>query len=410
MTEPTGKPYLYRIDVAEAETAILEHMPVFPATKVPLAQALGGILREPVMAERDQPPFDRVTMDGIAIRFDAIRKGICTFTLIGTQGAGEAAKTLSDPTECLEIMTGAVLPQGADTVIPVERIRTTGNNVELEPGYEPKEKQCVHPQGSDHLQGQTLLQTGVRVGPTEMAVLTVGGKPDITVTRQPGIAVISTGDELVEVGKPVKLFQIRSSNDYAIEAALARRGFTDCTRAQLPDNPARLTEEISRLHAEKDVLILSGGVSMGKFDYIPQILKDLGVEVVLHKILQRPGLPMWFGVCRDGKPVFALPGNPVSSLVCLARYVLPALQKARGEPVEKPAAGCLGETVMSDSDLTCFLPVVLSHSDDGRLVAMPKPTNTSGDFVSLGGTHGFVELTRKENQFLEGTAVPFYSW
>ncbi len=410
MSATSNHPSLFRIDVAEAEAAIFDGMPVFPSKRVPLDQALGGILREPVTAERDQPPFDRVTMDGIAIRFEAIEKGLRRFRLAGTQGAGEAARVLGDAGDCIEIMTGAVLPEGADTVIPVERTRSAGDYIELETGYEPGSKQCVHRQGSDHSQGQTLLQPGTRIGPTEMAILTVGGKPDVSITRQPAIAVISTGDELVDVGKPVELFQIRSSNDRAIESALQQRDFSNCTRLQLPDDPDYLTGEISRLHAGKDVLILSGGVSMGKYDYIPQILKELGVRVVLHKILQRPGLPMWFGVGKQGKPVFALPGNPVSSLVCLARYVLPALQKASGLPVPRPAVVCLTETVSVDADLACFLPVTLSHADDGRVLAAPKPTNTSGDFVSLGGTDGFVELTRSRNRFPAGGAVPFYPW
>jgi molybdopterin molybdotransferase len=177
----------------------------------------------------------------------------------------------------------------------------------------------------------------------------------------------------------------------------------------LPDDATRLAVEIRKLHQQHDVLILSGGVSMGKYDYVPQILNELGVELVFHKILQRPGLPMWFGVSGTNKPVFALPGNPVSSLVCLVRYVAPAILKAMGESTAQPRVQ-LAETVKFTPDLTCFMPVKLEFDELGQLHAVPKPTNTSGDFVSLAGTDGIVELERARSDFPQNYAAPFYHW
>jgi molybdopterin molybdotransferase len=158
------------------------------------------------------------------------------------------------------------------------------------------------------------------------------------------------------------------------------------------------------------VLILSGGVSMGKADFVPQVLADLGVRTVFHKISQRPGKPMWFGVGPDGQAVFALPGNPVSTLVCCRQYVLPALFDASGRESRKPEWAVLTEDVTFKADLTFFMPVMLQSDVDGSLRARPVPTNTSGDFTALGGTDGYVELAREQSHFPQGSPVPLHRW
>lgn len=399
----------FRIEADEAAALIEARMPTCATERVPLERSQGRVLRERLVAERDQPPFDRVTMDGIAIHSDALANNQRQFKLRGIQGAGAAAMPLGDAGHCVEIMTGAILPPDADTIVPVERIRYADGIVTLEAGYTPDPGQFIHRTGSDHAAGQPLLQPGCVIGAPEMAVLTITGHADVEVARWPDIAVISTGDELVDAGEPLEPFQIRSSNDRAIVAALEKRGCRSSRRAHLLDDPVQLRESIGRMHDDHDVLILSGGVSMGKYDYVPQIMDELGVELVFHKILQRPGLPMWFGVSAAGKPVFALPGNPVSTLVCMIRYVLPAIQGAMGarEPVH---ALPLAEPVHFTPDLTCFMPVRLTHTETGAVLALPKPTNTSGDFISLTGSDGFVELPRGQDDFPTGYAAKFFAW
>jgi len=399
----------FRIEAGEAAALIDARMPTYPTERVPLERAQGRVLREQLVAERDQPPFDRVTMDGIAIDSAALANERRQFKLRGIQGAGAEAIPLGDAEHCVEIMTGAMLPPDADTVVPVERISCNAEIVTLEEGYAPDPGQFIHRTGSDHAAGQPLLQPGCVIGATEMAVLTITGKTDIEVARWPDIAVISTGDELVDAGKPLEPFQIRSSNGHAIVAALEKRGCRSNRRAHLLDDPTQLRESIGRMHEDHDVLILSGGVSMGKYDYVPQIMDELGVELVFHKILQRPGLPMWFGVSAAGKPIFALPGNPVSTLVCTIRYVLPAIRRAMGAR-EPTHALQLAEPVHFAPDLTCFLPVQLTHAATGAVLAQPKPTNTSGDFISLAGTDGFVELPRGRDDFSAGYAADFFAW
>lgn len=405
-----NKPYPFRIDVTEAERLIAQQMSAYGSITLPLAAASGRILRQTILAERDQPPFDRATMDGIAVRSTALSAGLQSFRVIGIQAAGTAALELADDGQCVEIMTGAPLPAAADTVIPVERIVLKDGIARLEAGYKPAAGQFIHRRASDHAQDDLLLGPGVRIGGPEMAILTAAGQPFVEVAEWPSIAIISTGDELTDVGEPIEDYQIRSSNDRAIETCLHLRGCNKTIRSRLPDERQALREQIAWLHNNNEVLILSGGVSMGKYDYVPAIMEELGIRVVFHKILQRPGLPMWFGVSDANKPVFALPGNPVSTIVCCARYVLPAIESAMGlvhAPTERVQ---LAEDVDFEPDLTWFLPVSLSWADDGIARAHPKPTNTSGDFIGLRHTTGFIELPRGQNRFPAGFAANLYRW
>jgi molybdopterin molybdotransferase len=191
---------------------------------------------------------------------------------------------------------------------------------------------------------------------------------------------------------------------------LQQQGFQQTSDEHLLDELTRLRKRLEEILDEASVLILSGGVSMGQADYVPQVLDELGVEVVFHKISQRPGKPMWFGIGPARQAVFALPGNPVSSLVCCRQYVLPALLQASGRELPRAETAVLAEDVTFNPELTCFLPIRLESADDGRTLATPVPTNTSGDFASLSGTDGYVELALELSEFPAGTAVPLHRW
>ena len=224
------------------------------------------------------------------------------------------------------------------------------------------------------------------------------------------IVVISTGNELVEPGEVIEPHQVRRSNAYGITAALRQHGFARVADDHVRDDEEQLTERLSFHLRTHDVLILSGGVSMGKLDLVPKVLEKLGVNLVFHHVAQRPGKPMWFGVSQSGPAVFALPGNPVSTLVCLARYVLPALRAAMGQaPAEAPRIA-LTAPVDVKAPLAFYLPVKLKSDDWGRTSAEPKPTNGSGDFTALAGTDGFVELPPGPNTFPKGFVARYFSW
>jgi molybdopterin molybdotransferase len=397
-------------EVPAAEALILAHMPRFLARHEPLTACGGRVLAEDIHAERDQPPFDRVTMDGVAIAFRDWSAGVRAFEVLGTQAAGAEPLAVESPRQCVEVMTGTVLPHGTDTVVPVERVQRVGSTAAIAPDAVVNAEQFVHRRGSDRPAGSLVLQAGTRLGPPEMAVLAGAGRANALVADLPRVAVISTGDELVEAGKPIAAHQIRSTNDRAIEASLTQHGLGQVTRARLRDDADALAVAIDRLDTELDVLVLSGGVSMGQFDFVPSVLTELGAKLVLHKVAQRPGRPMWFGVSARGKPIFALPGNPVSTLVCATRYIVPALRQAAGLAPAPRELVELTAPIEASPALTLFTPVTLSSSERATLLATPHPTNTSGDFVTLAGTDGFVELGAKNGSHPAGTIARLFRW
>ncbi len=394
----------------EASKAIAKSMSAFERENVTLADATGRILRQSINSERDQPPFDRVTMDGIAVDYASLSDGSRRFTIQSTQAAGDPVQTLKDGDHCIEIMTGAVRPRISDCVIPVERISVDDGVAEVEPDYSATRNQFIHPRGSDHKQGTEVLCAGVTISPMDIAIIASCGMQTVTVSRQPVVSIISTGNELVPPGQPIEDHQVRLSNGPALVAMLEDQGFDRSEHEHLVDEPEVLEKSLAAHLRKSDVLILSGGVSMGKADYVPQVLANLGVELVFHKISQRPGLPMWFGNGAENQAVFALPGNPVSTLICCRQYVLPALYLASGRPPHRAESALLAEDVTFNPKLTYFLPVRILSGDEGMVMAQPAPTNTSGDFASLSGTDGYVELHRDTDDFPEGTAAPLHRW
>ena len=397
------------LTTAEALDRVLAAMPELSVEPVALRAADGRVLRQVVEAERDQPPFHRVMMDGIAISHTDFANGLRQFPIQGTQMAGEAAVTLQ-PGSCIEIMTGASLPVNADCIIPVERISVSDGMAILEDGYAAVAQQFIHPRASDHAAGSQLLAPGKLVSAMDIAVIASAGLTHVDVSRSPVVRVISTGNELVAAGEAIEPHQVRLSNGPAIQALLAQHGYPDCEHDHLLDERAVLRERIARHLNEADVVILSGGVSMGKADFVPEVLAELGVKKHFHRISQRPGKPMWFGSGPDGQAVFALPGNPVSALVCCRHYVIPALARASARTTTTPEFAALAADVTFKPELTCFQPVRLISNAVGQVLAMPVKTNTSGDFTALSGSDGYVELALEQSQFPSGTSVFLHRW
>lgn len=397
------------ITVSEADSILQKNTVSFPATRVLLEKAYGGVLREAVKADRDFPPFDRATMDGIAINCAAWNKGVREFSIEDLQKAGISALSLKKAEACLEIMTGAVLPKGCDCVIPIEHIEKEGRSARVRHEFQAQPMKNVHIKGSDAGKGDVLFQPGCRLLTSQIAVAAAVGKSKITITRTPKIALVGTGDELVEVNRPVKPFQIRRSNTYALAAGLALNGYTGTKRFHIEDDQKKLRAGLKKILQKHDVVVLSGGVSMGKLDFVPRVLEELGARVLFHKVQQRPGGPLLFGKTADGKPVFGLPGNPVSTQMCLHRYVLPYLNKAIGLAPRAANYAALSEAVTVKTALTCFLPVTVQSAQDGRLNVTPIFPQNSGDFISLTKTDGFVELSAATFRFRKGSVHRFYS-
>jgi molybdopterin molybdotransferase len=380
-----------------------------PAERVRLQHAAGRVLRQEVMAERDNPPFDRVCMDGVAVASAAFAAGRRTFRIQGTLAAGAVPSALEAEDAAIEAMTGAVLPPGTDCVIPVEEYDLRDGVLTLKPEATAEPWRNVQRRGSDSAPGVPMLVPGMRLGAAEVAVVASAGLPEVLVSRLPRIAVISTGDELVEPGEPIADHQVRRSNAHAVVAALKLHGFSETRDAHLRDDAALMQQRIGGLLAGNDVLVLSGGVSKGKFDFVPAALKALGVGEVFYQVAQRPGRPMWFGVGPQGQLVFGLPGNPVSTLVCLVRYVLPALRAAMQEP-RAPAGKVSLDGAIDGRKLTYFMPVVLQPSAANPGVATARQPHGSGDFLALAGTDGFVELPPRPEGYPVGFTADFYRW
>jgi len=396
----------------EAQRLIGQRLSCLPIESLPVGYSAGAILRENVYAERDQPPFDRVSMDGIALSAQAARSGRRSFRIQAMQAAGDPPLSLASPDDCIEAMTGAVLPAGCDAVVPVERIRVESGFAILEDGLVVEAWQNVHRRGSDQRQGALLLKSGVRLESPDISVAAGAGMARLRVSQQPAIMVVSTGNELVEPGDPIEAWQLRRSNAYGLVAALRRRGFQRVADDHLPDDAQVLHERLKQHLDSYEVLILSGGVSMGKLDLVPAALAACGVQQVFHRIAQRPGKPMWFGIAANGSAVFALPGNPVSTLVCLARYVIPALGAAMGAagPGDNQDKIALAAPVTFNAPLAGFVPVRVETDEWGRPWAVASPHNGSGDFAALAGTDGFVELPPGPNVYPKGFVTRLYRW
>jgi molybdopterin molybdotransferase len=380
-----------------------------PAERRPLRQCIGRILRQDVEAERDNPPFDRVCMDGVAVASNAFTGGIRQFQIQATQAAGAVPLTLVAQGMAIEAMTGAVLPHGTDCVIPLEEYELTDGVLTLNAEATAEPWRNVQRRGSDSKPGVPMLTIGMRLGAAEVAVVASAGLADVLVSRQPKIMVISTGDELIEPGQAIADHQIRRSNAYGVVAALQSHGFEAVTDEHLRDDEPLMRRRLGELLETHDVLVLSGGVSKGKFDFVPATLKALGVEEVFYQVAQRPGRPMWFGVGPRGQLVFGLPGNPVSTLVCLTRYVLPALRAAmlwQAPPLERLAMA----EALDGRKMTYFMPVALRPAAAMLASASACPPSGSGDFLALAGTDGFVELPPNSEGYPAGFIADFYRW
>jgi molybdopterin molybdotransferase len=393
------------LSVADAFAITQHHKLLLPTESISIDDALGRVLREPVRADRDFPPFDRVAMDGIGIRFADFASGVTSSRVVGMQRAGQAQLTLTDLGTCLEVMTGAMLPIGADTVIRYEDSTMT-NGMATITINDVQAGQHIHYRATDRRAGDELLSAGTRLGPAELAVAASVGQTRLVVTTLPRVALISTGDELVDVADAPLPYQIRRSNTYMLRAALATLGIT-ATLHHIVDDETMLADRLSGLLTANDVLILSGGVSAGKADFVPDVLARLGVQKQFHKVEQRPGKPLWFGTTVD-KTVFALPGNPVSTVLCAHRYVLPYLRASLGLAPAQLYYAQLAAPVTFQPAITYFLPVRLSSEPDGRMLAHPLPGSGSADFANLLDADGFMELPADQADFSTGDA--FQVW
>ncbi|MDT0642665.1 molybdopterin molybdotransferase MoeA [Zunongwangia sp. F363] len=393
------------INQKEAFQKVLETVKDFGNEVIPLLEATGRILAEDIEADRDFPPFDRVTKDGYAINSKALDEGVTTFEIESIGAAGSPRAKLENYKNCIEIMTGAVLPENTNTIIMYEHTQVKDGKMHIE--VPPEKGQNIHLKGGDISKGEIILTKNRRISGKEMGVMAAVGKAQVLVKKLPKVCLISTGDELVNIGEQPLPHQIRNSNGMSLYGALSAENIYP-EFLHLKDEKKQIREKLKAALEENDVLLLSGGVSKGKFDYLPEIMEELEVEKIFHRVAQQPGKPLWFGVQNKmGTNVFSFPGNPISTFVNFHIYFKPWLKKCLNiRP--RPQKVQLQKEFENKGDLTRFLLVSIA-SEEGVLKASLIGGNGSGDMISLTRADGIIVVPPK-SAILSGSAVEFIAF
>ena len=390
------------ITIEEAKQIILNSTQKFGVVEVPFLKSIGRVLKENIVADRDFPPFNRVAMDGIAIDFYSFHKGQREFLVEGIQPAGSPQISLQNSNNCLEVMTGAVLPNNTNVVIRYEDV-IIENGVAKIQVEEVKSFQNIHEKGKDRKEADVLIHQNKIISAAEIGVLATVGKSTVRVAKQPKVMIISTGDELVSTEEKPKPHQIRRSNVFTLVSFLERIKIKSETDHITDDKPI-LKQKIESYLKDYDVLLFSGAVSKGKFDFLPEVLEELKVEKLFHRVAQRPGKPFFYGKTSSCN-VFGFPGNPISTFVNCLAYFYPWYFKSLDVEIEEETA-ILTEDVNFKPNLSYFLQVKLSDKF-GHLLATPIKGNGSGDLASLVNADAFIELPKTENiEFKKGDNFP----
>src|SRR5579872_6574693 len=375
--------------------------PPLSSETIELSRACGRVLAEAVKADRDYPPFDRSIRDGFAVRADDARPG-ATLRLIGEIRAGSGFDGAVGAGECVQIMTGAAVPKGADAVVMIEHVSVDGDRVMFTRAT--TRGQSIVTRGKEAHAGQQLLEPGMRLGYAEMGLAGQVGKHRIEVYRRPRAAILSTGDEVVDISATPGPLQVRNGNSVALGTLAGLAGAESEPLGNAPDEKKELRRYLER-GLEADVLIVSGGVSMGKYDLVEMVLSELGTEFMFDSVAIRPGRPAVFGVCR-GKPVFGLPGNPVSTMVTFELLAVPTVDILSGgdrKPLPLLKAK-LSKGVEQKAALTHFLPAVLDWAN-GEATVSELPWQGSGDIATLARGNCFLVVHQSKLKLAAGEWV-----
>lgn len=376
-----------------------------------LLDCRGRVLAEDVAADRDQPPFPRSARDGFAARSVEAAAG-ATLRVVGTVRAGEAwaGPPLASGT-AIEIMTGAPVPEGADAVVMVEHVEhPTQNQIRLAAGRSAREGENIVPRGCEARAGDPVLGAGTEMSAAEIALAAACGRSELAVFRRPKVAIVATGDELVELDTLPEPHQIRNSNSYALAALVAESG-GEAVRLPIAPDTRQAVEDAIRRTRECDLLLLSGGVSMGKYDLVEEVLLALGAEFFFTGVKMQPGKPLVFGrLPQDGTApsqyFFGLPGNPVSTQVTFHCFAVPLLRAMSGAVVRGPrfTQATLGEDVAGKPGLMRVLPAWLTTTRTKPEVKL-VPWQGSGDLVSNARANCYAVLPPERERFVAGDVI-----
>jgi molybdopterin molybdotransferase len=397
------------ISAEQAQALVLKNTPRLPAEPVLLERAAGRVLAKEVRTGRSVPPYNRVMMDGIAIRFAAWAAGQRSFVIEFEQPAGRPPGELRGINSAAEVMTGAVLPKRTDCVVPYEQIVISNGRATIKSKIVLRPFQCIHPKGSDARKGKVILEKGITLGAPDIAAAASIGADRLEVRRLPRVMILATGSELVAPGKTVSGHEIYLSNPYGLISALSAYGFDRAGFIHCRDDRREIARSFQKAVKACDVVIFSGGVSKGKTDYVKDVLEEQNVKRVFYRVNQRPGKPLWFGKTRTAQLVFALPGNPVSALACFYHYVLPALYAMTGRTFKRVRTVCSENIKSPSAGCAHFIPARADDKAGGYGLATSGFAN-SGDFLALSEADGFLCIPEGREVIKKGAALEFTPW
>lgn len=388
------------ITVDHARGIVLDRVEALGGEKVPLEQAHRRILAEDVRADMDLPPFDRARMDGYAVRSSDVVTAPVTLRVIAEIAAGAQFEHRVSAGEAVKIFTGAPVPAGADAVQKVEVTRANGNTVELFESVKPG--QFITPHASEAKAGETICKAGREIGPAEMAVLASFGYARVKVSRRPRVAVMSTGSELVDVSVKPSAAQIRNSNSYTLASYAERAGARVDMLGTVQDTPEATRNALIDAARDREIVITSGGVSMGDYDLVKAALKEIGAEIFFDKVIIRPGKPIVFAQ-RGRTFFFGLPGNPVSTSVTFNVFVRPAIRKMQSEqsPLLPIIQAEVSRIIKDSSSRRSYLPARL-FLENGRAMVEPLKWGGSSDLVAFMRANALIIVREDVHEIGEG--------
>lgn len=391
------------ITVDQALSIVLGRVRTLGSESVPIHDAYRRIISEDVFADIDLPPFDRARMDGYAVRSADVTTAPVTLRVIGEIAAGAQFAQRVNSGEAVKIFTGAPVPAGADAVQKVEVTRANGQTVDVLERVEPG--QFITPHASEVAAGERVAEAGCEIGPAEMAVLASFGYSTVRVGRRPRVAVMSTGSELVDVSSKPSGAQIRNSNSYTLGAYAKRLGALVDILGTVEDTPEATRDALIRAADNRDIVITSGGVSMGDYDLVKAALKEIGAEIYFDKVRVRPGKPIVFAR-RANTYYFGLPGNPVSTSVTFNLFVRPAIRAMQGEtsPAAQTFLARLSGVVRDSSTRRSYLPARLSIRE-GRAEVEPLKWGGSSDLVAFMRANAMIVVEEDVHEIAEGALV-----
>jgi molybdopterin molybdotransferase len=393
------------ISIAEAQRLILERAKRLDAERVPIERAAGRVLAAPAVAAVDLPPFPSSAMDGFALRAADTASAPATLPVVARVAAGSPAPRSLAPGEAMAIATGGAVPDGADAVVPIEQVEEAEESVTVS---EPvPEGANVRPRAGDTRVGDTVLEPGTRLGPAQVAALAAAGLSEVQCAKRPRVGILVTGSELRQPGEPLGPGQIYESNGLLLATALQLAGAVPAQLGVVADDPGEHERAIERALLGFDMLVTSGGASVGVHDLVRETQSKLRVEEVFWGVAIKPGKPVAFGVRRDHL-VFNLPGNPVSVLVTFEVLVRPAVNALLGVPDPLPAyqLGVLGRSVRRNPHRDEFLRARTSYRN-GRVVLEPLSGQESHMIVRAGHADALVAVEAGESELAEGSEVPY---